>query len=329
MTNITYPLANTQNNPLGLFLVDYQIGAPVPGGVSFRAGLTVNAPQETVQGTGQITQAINPPLNITSQLNGNFTYMTVMPNNSKILVTATGYPSVHMPPHSGIGPVIPADIQLQMVLESDWRSGTANYKYRTDINSPWISVNNAPVTALNINQAGANNNQFSGNTQLLGGIQQPANTQNPYTPQNPYASQTPFAPQNPYQTANSASHAQGFFGKEPVNPAQTTAVYIQQPGEQSGLFVVEAGGDAPNYSYGFALEREEQFVGGLKINVTGCTGPLGQGTTPYKVAGVFKGGYTDKIVLSASNGDFLIDVIRADIAAPAPSSASSTGLQAA
>lgn len=270
----------------GLFLVNYCIGENRLGGVSFNVVLTVNTPLETVQGSGSITQAVNPPLDVTTQLNGSFTYMTVMPNNSKILVTAVGYPPIHMPPHSGVGPVIPSNVQLQMVLDDNWQSGTANYKYRSDITGEWVSVTNAPVIATNINQiGGTQGNTFVGATQSNG-----ANiTESLNTP-----------------------HTLGSFGKEPINAAQTTAIFLQKPGEASGLFVVEAGGDAPNYSYGFSLERESGFVGGIKINVIGCSGPFGAGTTPYKVAGVFQGSYTDKIVLSASNGDFLIDVVRVD-----------------
>ena len=100
----------------------------------------------------------------------------------------------------------------------------------------------------------------------------------------------------------------GFYGKEPVNPDKTTATYLWTGFGTPGVFVIEVEGDAPNYSYGFTLVRDPHFAGGLKIDAMGWTGPVGEGTTAYKVKGSFPGEYLSKIVVSGSNGDFLIDV---------------------
>lgn len=100
----------------------------------------------------------------------------------------------------------------------------------------------------------------------------------------------------------------GFYGKEPVNANQTTVTYLWTGFGTPGVFVIEAEGDAQNYSYGFTLVRDNNFVGGLKIDVMGCTGPIGQGTTHYCVKGSFQGQYCSQIVISGSNGDFIVDV---------------------
>ncbi|MBQ4819177.1 hypothetical protein [Aquimarina sp. MMG016] len=100
----------------------------------------------------------------------------------------------------------------------------------------------------------------------------------------------------------------GFYSKEPVDPAKTTATYLWTGLRTPGIFIINVEGDAPNYSYGFSLVRDPHFVGGLKIDAMGWTGPLGKGTTPYKVNGSFPGEYKSKIVISGSNGDFPIDV---------------------
>ncbi|OUS02101.1 hypothetical protein A9Q86_05470 [Flavobacteriales bacterium 33_180_T64] len=100
----------------------------------------------------------------------------------------------------------------------------------------------------------------------------------------------------------------GFYSKEPVDASKTTATYLWTGLRTPGIFILEVEGNAPNYSYGFSLKRDPHFVGGLKIDSMGWTGPLGEGTTPYKVHGSFPGQYTSKIVVSGSNGDFLIDV---------------------
>lgn len=130
----------------GLFPVSYEIGGDKPGAPRFVAHLLVYTPAKTVNGSGLITQAINPPLEEATVLHGDFTYMTVMPKNVHILVTATGYPSVRWPAHGGIGPVLQPNVQLRMVLDSDWRSGVANYSFFA--NGTWHEIENAPVKAI-------------------------------------------------------------------------------------------------------------------------------------------------------------------------------------
>ena len=100
----------------------------------------------------------------------------------------------------------------------------------------------------------------------------------------------------------------GFYASEPVDPAKTTVTYLWTGLRTPGIFIVEVRGDAPNYSYGFTLTRDPNFVGGLKINSMGWTGPLAKGTTPYVSKGSFPGQYQEQIVISGSNGDFLIPV---------------------
>lgn len=133
---------------LGLFPVCYNIGTPMAGAKTFRVSLLVYTPGKTLSGYGVITQPVNPPLRIESKLYGDFTYMTVMPSKTHILVTATGYPDIHWPPHGGVGPVLLPIVHLRMVLTEDWKSGTANYKY-LDAKGEWQEINDAPVTIVN------------------------------------------------------------------------------------------------------------------------------------------------------------------------------------
>ena len=137
-------MSELETEKVGLFLACYQIATPRIGAPLFKLTLTVNTPEETVQGIGKITQTTNPPLDITTKLDGSFTYMTVMPDTTQILVIATGYPSIHLPPGGGLGPVILPNVELRMVLNKDWKSGTANYKY-IDNQGKWHSINDAVV----------------------------------------------------------------------------------------------------------------------------------------------------------------------------------------
>ncbi|WP_118953005.1 hypothetical protein [Taibaiella helva] len=100
----------------------------------------------------------------------------------------------------------------------------------------------------------------------------------------------------------------GFYGSQPVDPAKTTVTYLWTGLRTPGIFIVEVQGDAPNYSYGFTLTRDAHFVGGLKIDSMGWTGPLAKGTTPYVSKGSFPGQFQAQIVVAGSNGSFLIPV---------------------
>lgn len=100
----------------------------------------------------------------------------------------------------------------------------------------------------------------------------------------------------------------GFYGKQPINPKKCSATYVWTGLGGPGFFSVYVEGDAQNYSYGFDLVRDTHFVGGLKIDSMGWTGPIGEGTSHYKDHGTFPGEFRDKIVISGSNGDFVINV---------------------
>lgn len=95
-----------------------------------------------------LKQATNPPLNIGTNLTGQYTYMCVMPNTCHILINATGTPIVKWPQGGGgVGPALLPNTELRMVVTDDWKSGTANYKY-IDIQGNWHDVKDAPVKII-------------------------------------------------------------------------------------------------------------------------------------------------------------------------------------
>lgn len=139
--------SNGTSAKTGLFPVAYKIGGNMPGAPTFITHLVVYTPGRRVSGFGTITQAVNPPLNVETKLEGSFTYMTVMPKQTSILVTATGYPAISWPVHVGVGPVLTGNVELRMVLSGDWKTGTANYSY-LDAQGKWHEVTDAPVVAI-------------------------------------------------------------------------------------------------------------------------------------------------------------------------------------
>ncbi len=100
----------------------------------------------------------------------------------------------------------------------------------------------------------------------------------------------------------------GFYMKQPVDPAKTTATYLWTGLNTPGVFLIQVEGEAPNFTSGFTLVRDPHFVGGLKIDSMGWTGPRGEGSTPYVSKGSFPGQFYPRIVVSGANGDFVIDV---------------------
>jgi hypothetical protein len=122
---------------VGLFPVSYRISTGLPGAPSLVLNLLVSAPQEQVNGNATITQAVNPPLDLHSDVWGEYTYLTVMsPGVSKILITAQGN-------HGGPGSNSIVNFKIRLVVGTDWREGVANYEYYNG--SQWIEVTNAPA----------------------------------------------------------------------------------------------------------------------------------------------------------------------------------------
>ena len=131
----------------GLFPVCYEISGDKPGSPLFKCHLMVYTPGKSVSGYGFITQTTHPPLKVETKLQGDFTYMTVMPRNVHILIVATGSPIIQWPPNGGVGPVILPNVNMRIVLAEDWKSGTANYQY-LDANGNWVNIENAPLKVV-------------------------------------------------------------------------------------------------------------------------------------------------------------------------------------
>jgi hypothetical protein len=98
----------------------------------------------------------------------------------------------------------------------------------------------------------------------------------------------------------------GFYGPEPFDGAK--AFYVWTGLNEPGHFSVDVRGNAPNYTSGIQLVRDPDFVGGLRIEVMGWTGPVGPGTKAYHVSGTFSGMFVPKIVVTGANGTHLITV---------------------
>ena len=137
----------------GLFIQSYQVSTGLLGAPTFELHLAVNTPQKSISGQGVVSNDSihHPPMEIYSNLCGEFSYMTVMPNKTHVLVNLKGI---------GVSsPITPLEIQnfkLTMVLESDWQKGTANYSYMNE-RGDWNEIKDANVIAVAVKELINNN----------------------------------------------------------------------------------------------------------------------------------------------------------------------------
>lgn len=122
----------------GLFIGSWKAGLQVPGAPTLWMDLMFNAVSRAVSGAGLITQAVNPSVPVYTHLVGDYTDIS----DQHHLVVLTGYP---VPPN---GSVVEPNAYVRMLLNSDWRSGTATFSYRTG--DVWHTIEGVPVEKADI-----------------------------------------------------------------------------------------------------------------------------------------------------------------------------------
>jgi hypothetical protein len=114
------------------------IGSPV-----LTLQFSVNSQSKHLSGFGHITQATNAPLNLSTQLSGDFKEISYQ-NLHLFIVEAIGYQP------SSLLPSLP-NFKLLMVLSDDWKTGTAEYEYNAnpaDPHSVWHVVRDVEATSI-------------------------------------------------------------------------------------------------------------------------------------------------------------------------------------
>jgi hypothetical protein len=136
----------SESNGAGLFLASWRIGRAMPGGVQFFLAATVDTVRKVVHGVCRDIQAIHPPSGFDSEVSGDYSFLTVMPDRSRILLVANGAHNFVLPPPA-IGTVHQPNLQLRAVLSSDWQSGTAYLRYSLDGTS-WEELQDVPMAIV-------------------------------------------------------------------------------------------------------------------------------------------------------------------------------------
>ena len=121
----------------------FTIGTQNPGAPTLHAILSVPANSSIVSGHGQLTQAINPPLQINSAFHGVVHALGLGPAKQIYTLQGTAIPPLLGGPHV---------TQLVIALDGIWGSkGTATYTYVTG--SKFHVVADVPVTVKWLLQA--------------------------------------------------------------------------------------------------------------------------------------------------------------------------------
>ncbi|GAA2512393.1 DUF1842 domain-containing protein [Pilimelia columellifera] len=138
----------------GLFIGSWTIDARQPGAPTVALHCTFDASSGAVQGLAHLIQAVSPPLDVSSRSEGDFTYLSVMPDSSRVLVTLTGYPVLQWRTHGGVGPAQLPNLHVRMLLDADWQRGAATVRYLSSTGG-WLQVESAPVqVASDVTMAG-------------------------------------------------------------------------------------------------------------------------------------------------------------------------------
>ena len=119
----------------GMFLLPLIAGTGKMGAISINFNLGVSTPNRKVGGVARAFQSTNPPLDVHFDVNGDFTYMTVMPQNTHILVVLEGN----------------NEFKGRIVLESNWQSGTGSFSF-IDNSGKQHGLENVPVKLAQVNQ---------------------------------------------------------------------------------------------------------------------------------------------------------------------------------
>lgn len=100
---------------VGMFHVVYQSANVLAGGYTLNLNLVVDTVNQTASGIAGVTQATNPPLNVSLPVHGTVTDMTVMPKNTHHLVVL-----------ESSNKLLGRHVEVRLVTTDDWQSGTAN-----------------------------------------------------------------------------------------------------------------------------------------------------------------------------------------------------------
>lgn len=125
------------NVTIGTYLAQWRIGSGAPGAPLLDLKTVVSAPTHHIQGAGDITQAVNPAVNVHTIVTGSFSNM-----GTAVAISLTGVP------HQGAGI---ENFQGHLHLANGWNTeGIASYRFMN--NGTWHEVDNVKAVPLHTEQ---------------------------------------------------------------------------------------------------------------------------------------------------------------------------------
>ncbi|KWF86873.1 hypothetical protein WL93_17405 [Burkholderia diffusa] len=122
-----------------LFPVNFRVATPAIGAPVLTLALLVNPPARKVSGIARITQTTWPLLEFRAEVWGQYNQMVLAPGaKTQLVLSLQGSPSG---PASGLAETF----RLQGIVEADWRSGVASYRFFEG--ERWHEVECAIMTA--------------------------------------------------------------------------------------------------------------------------------------------------------------------------------------
>jgi hypothetical protein len=121
------------NATIGSYLAQWRVGSGAPGAPALDLKTVVSAPTHHIQGAGDITQAVNPPVNVHTIVTGSFSNL-----GTAVAISLTGVP------HHGAGI---ENFQCHLHLANGWNhEGVASYRFFN--NGTWHEVDNVKATPV-------------------------------------------------------------------------------------------------------------------------------------------------------------------------------------
>jgi hypothetical protein len=115
----------------GLFLLTLKSHSALRGAPVVTLRLTVDMPHRLVRGLAEVTQPLANAVVCLASVNGTLTPEYVMPpGKSAMRLDLDGYPDIHWPPNSGLGPQLPLIFKAVVVLDTSFEMGFVDYQYR-------------------------------------------------------------------------------------------------------------------------------------------------------------------------------------------------------
>ena len=132
-------------NKQGIFRLSYYLdqkilGETKLGSATLRLDIIVNGPDKTVNGIANVYQPTNPPVNVISHLNGDWSYICVN-EDSKPLIILDGFDLSSI--QFGGLPMENKNLNIKISMSDDWQSGTASFSYLYE--GEWYEVEYATV----------------------------------------------------------------------------------------------------------------------------------------------------------------------------------------